>query len=368
MPDLSSKTTLKKLLNAAMQHSDQKYLRAVIESESQYPYPRLYLLFFADKKMREKYIKALTGLHDELVPNYISVEKLMENLWTLFKETVLNRQVYTSNSNALKNLIDNFSSSVKQPLKDYEVIYQVENLEVGDSHIKIGKVDVFKPAPDYLSESVFTEKDTPQKKALVDEWSKRTVAKVTVSVSDIDRGYESGLPIAQEALNIIKLAAVKPRIWRLHDEMFLWRLGQYITVPKDKNSEGVLWSVTSPRNPLIPLVIPLGDDISKALSSEGTWQYIIDGALPKDINVRVVKALEWISHAVGSDSLDYRLVDLCTALEILLLPNHKEGAKGELIALRQVLLGGASYFSPDSLLHLYEKRNDIVHQGALEIT
>jgi len=103
--------------------------------------------------------------------------------------------------------------------------------------------------------------------------------------------------------------------------------------------------------------------ISKGLGEHKSWQYLLDGNLPKDIDTRITKAMKWISHAITSSSLDHKLVDLCTALEILLLPGHKSGTKSELVALRQVLVGRGTSYTPEAILYLYNKRSNIIHSG-----
>jgi hypothetical protein len=52
----------------------------------------------------------------------------------------------------------------------------------------------------------------------------------------------------------------------------------------------------------------------------------------------------------------------------MLLPDHTVGNKGELIALRQVLVGRGTSYTPVAILNLYEKRSNIIHSGTLEIT
>jgi hypothetical protein len=149
--------------------------------------------------------------------------------------------------------------------------------------------------------------------------------------------------------------------------MFLWEVGESISIPRVKPRSGPVLSRSYHRG-FRPIVVPMDETITKGLENHKSWQYVLDGDLPEDINIRVTRAIEWISHAVTSNSLDYKLVDLCTALEILLLPDHKSGTKGELIALRQVLVGRGTSYGPGFMLYLYEKRSKIIHSGTLEIT
>ena len=155
----------------------------------------------------------------------------------------------------------------------------------------------------------------------------------------------------------IRLLAVRENLSK-PDEMFLWELGESIAIPKNVPNNGTILSTRGHRG-FSPIIVPVDNSISKGLEEQEAWRYLLDGNLPEDIATRNFKAIKWISHAVTSSSLDYKLVDLCTALEILLLPDHKKGTKGELIALRQVLIGRGTSYVPEVILYLYEKRSNM---------
>ena len=78
-----------------------------------------------------------------------------------------------------------------------------------------------------------------------------------------------------------------------------------------------------------------------------------------DVRERLLRATRWISRSVLHEDHDHKIVDLCTALEVMLLPNYYGGQKGQLVALRYWLVGG--YMNPSGMLNLYEDRSDIVH-------
>ncbi len=78
--------------------------------------------------------------------------------------------------------------------------------------------------------------------------------------------------------------------------------------------------------------------------------------------------IEWITKAVTTNGSYFKIIYLMAALEIMLLPGHNEGLKGELPVLRQVLLRQGISYVPEAILHLYEKRSHIIHGGTLGIT
>ena len=88
--------------------------------------------------------------------------------------------------------------------------------------------------------------------------------------------------------------------------------------------------------------------------------------LPGNIRDRVLQSIYWIEHSTTHETDDHKLVDLCTALEILLLPEgpHVRN-KGTVIALRHNLLGGG--LNPSTVKWMYERRNDVVHGKPLPV-
>ena len=174
-----------------------------------------------------------------------------------------------------------------------------------------------------------------------------------------------------DILESLKITAVWGRIGKMaqldDDELFLWELGDGIAIPKVKPEKGPVLSEHWHRG-FRPFIIPMDKAINKGLEDQKDWEHLIEGDFPEDIKTRIFKAVKWISNAVTSSNIDYKVVYLCTVLEILLLPDHTKGLKGELIALRQVLLGCGSYHNPIGILNQYKRRSNIIHSGTLEIT
>lgn len=362
MPELMCHSVVKELMRAGISSRGDS-LTKYLESENQAPNWDIALVW--NPEMREKYWQAMVALHRELVPNHISNVDLYRSLWGLLREVAINRNIYQARSK-LDARISEFSKEVKKPLTTFAVIYEIKNFDIGSKHFNLGNVEIFKITSDYLKGLDLNEEASLMQANIFSEWVGRSVAKVEVNASEIDRAYESGIIVVSSVLNIMRLAAVRERIGRLDDEMFLWELGENITIPKVKPKQGTLLSTGYHRG-FRPLIIDMGDSIAKGLESKDIWKYILDNKLPEDINRRVMRAMEWISHSITASNLDYKLVNLCSALEILLLPDYREGTKGELIALRQVLVGQNVYDEPAGILYLYDKRSDIIHGEYLDI-
>lgn len=358
---LLSANSIRELIRTA-QHN-RKVLIDYLISQKEVPHWNTFLLGIPD--LRKKYWRSLVDLHMELVPSHISSQDLYGKLWELFKEVTVNASDYQTRER-LNQRLSEFSELVKKPLMTFDIIYEIKNFEIGANRFVFRNVEIFKLTSEDLQSLGLDANESVMQDRIFKEWVDRSVAKVEVNVSEISRAYESGLNTVTSILDVIRLVAVRERIGGLDDSMFLWELGESITIPKVRPEKGTLFQTTYHLG-FRPLIVPMNEIIHNGLANQSIWQYILDGNLPTDIDTRVMRAIRWITHAVTANSLDYKLVDLCTALEILLLPNHKSGTKGELISLRQVLIGRGSSYVPEAILSLYEQRSDIIHSGTLDI-
>lgn len=363
MPELQCEKVIRNLLRTTIIYPNRTDLVNYVNSQK--TIPSWDLLFLTIPTLRNKYWQAFVTLHRELVPNYISGQDIYTRLWELFKEVTVNANDYQK-SVKLKDKLSEFCEAVKKPLQTYDIIYEIKYFDVGEIKLVFDNVEIFKLTEQHLDE-IGARIDISELRDEYKKWVGETVAKTEVSVSDINLAFSSGLSIVSSVLDVLRITAVWGRISQLDDEMFLWELGSSITIPKVKPEKGTVLSESDYRR-FRPFIIPMDKAIIKGLEDQKAWKQLLEGDFPEDIKTRIFKAVKWISNAVTSSSMDYKTVYLCTALEILLLPDHKEGLKGELIALRQVLLGRGNSYTPEGVLQQYERRSNIIHSGTLEIT
>lgn len=364
MPDLNCNANLRELMRSVVTFQNRQSLVEYINSLASMPNWDLLLRTFPE--LREKYRQSLVALHKELLPNYMSAQDIYYKLWALFKEITLNANQYVTRE-SLKQKLSEFCSEVKKPLTTYDIIYEIKNFDVGEGNFTFGNVEIFKLKAEYLVKIGLLKDTSVVKNTMFNEWVGKSVAKTEVSISDLSRAYESGLKIVSDVLDTVRLVAFWGRLDTPVDDLFLWELGQSMTIPKVVQHEGIGVGTTYHRG-FRPSITPMDGAIRKALYEQKSWERLFDGTLPDDINIRINRAIKWMSQAITSSNLDFKIVYLCTALEILLLPGHKDGTKGELVALRQVLLGRGHSYAPGVVLHLYQKRSSIIHSGTLEIT
>lgn len=311
-------------------------------------------------EIREKFWRVFVELQKELVPQYIDIDSIYDKLWELFREVVLNKSVYQDSAN-LKNKVSDFANEVKKPLVAFEVLYEIRHFSIGKRQIKLGNVEILELTEDYLKSLELGE-------PLIDEkWAGRSVVKIMVQATEIGNALAAGRAKAESILHLLRVA-VRKELLSEADYMFLWEIGSSIAIPREKTGDRTAWAIGG-YSKISPLTIDLGDKIAKSLSDENIWKYIIENKMPEDIKIRLIRAIEWISHSITAENFDYKLVNLCVALEILLLPEEKrETSKGALIALRQVLVGQNTFLEPRSILAKYKLRNIIIHGGYLNVT
>lgn len=256
---------------------------------------------------------------------------------------------------------------MKKPLTPYDIIYEIKYFDIGESAFTFGNVDLFKLDAERLVKMRLIKNTSVVKDTVFGEWVGKSVIKTEVSISELDRAYESGLNTVSNVLDAIRLVAVWGRLNKLNGELFLWELGKSMTIPKEVNYEGMVVRTTYHRG-FRPLIIPMDETIKKGLNDQKAWNHLFDESLPEDIYTCLSRAIKWITQAVTTNGLDFKIVYLCTALEIMLLPEYKKPPKGARLALRHVLLGHGNGLTPEAVLHLYDKRSSIIHDGSLEIT
>lgn len=358
MAELLCRSTIEKLLKNGINYRD--YKRLIQYLKSQIDAPMWDIAFVWTPEVREKFWYAMGELQRELVPQYIDINSLYNKLWGLFREVVLNKPIY-EDSATLKSKVSDFANEVKKPLVAYEVLYTIKHFSIGKRPIKLGNVEIFELTEDYLRSPELVQ-------SLIDEkWVGKPVVKIIVEATEIGNALEAGRATAESTLHLLRVAVRKESLSE-PEYMFLWELGPSIAVPREKPRDGTAWAIGGDSK-ISPFTINMGDKIAKSLSDTSIWNYVIENEIPEDIKRRVMRAIEWISHSITGESFDYKLVNLCVALEILLLPEEKGGAsKGALIALRQVLVGQNTFCEPKGILNIYKLRNAIIHGGYLNIT
>lgn len=309
------------------------------------------------KRLTETYFRALGEMSRELVPKRVGLSEANDALWVLLREVAANPTSYSS-TGARKRRLDKFTEEVKKPLYLFEVAYSISNLDLGGQVFCIGPVRFFTMDDNEASMWGLTE-DIPGATYRRAHWVDHAAAAVEVQAADGERASETGLARVTSSMDLLRLAGMRGVIFSAFDDrLFLWRLNEASIIRQitpNQPSISYHWG-----NRFRPVTIEMGPHIKKGLDPElSSLQAIADGELPDEISKHLERAINWISSSITRERLDDKIVDLCTALEILLLPDYKGGQKGHMIALRHRLIGGE--WNPIEILYLYGLRSAIVH-------
>jgi hypothetical protein len=300
---------------------------------------------------------ALNRLRWELHPQHAEDAEVIEGFWALFTQVTSNAATFSDKS-TLNRLLEDFGTKLKRPLSDYEVAYAIEFMDIGTNPVSIGSVTFVGPAnqseSNWATDTTWSLKDDPPHAGLI------SAAYTCVAAADPSRASESGIQQVSDAMDVLRVAALRGLAGRSADDRLLqWRMTGSWAVRSVGDSSPQVWSGW--RRPFTPLVVELGSDMQARLQ-EVPFSEIAASKLQPDIQRRLMAAVRRVSGSVFHADHDHKIVDLCTALEIMLLPGHYGHSKSNLLALRYCLVGGL--LSPAANLEHYGLRNDIVHGSA----
>ena len=329
--------------------------------EKGYPeYDFTLLAHWLGKKLANEILSSLNAVRLELVPRHAEDTWLINAFWDeLVCEVSAKPEAYLKKSQALADLVNQFGERWKPSLSEFHIVYAIEYLAIGQEPITLLGVEFFAP-----TDKALLERNIP--KTEVARWNKRegilSLAAVSVMASSGTTASETGRIQIGDALNLMRASALRGLAGRTaDDELLQWRItGQYLVEPISEKNPGWAWGF---RRPFSPLVMELGDYIRKGI--EGLKLDSIDD-LPDGIRDRIIRAIYWIAHSATHETADPKVVDLCTSLEILLLPEGRRVAdKSSVIALRYSLLGGD--LNPPAVKMLYDYRNEVIHGSPLPV-
>ena len=351
--ELASKANLVKFLNRLSE------LDATMLKKGQPQFEFTSLSFRLGQSLAEELLSVLNEIRNELVPQHAEDRDVVNAFWDeLVCEVATNPEMYRCGTSDLDNIVDEFGGSWKKPLFDFEVTYGINYLEVGRDPITMFGVEFFAPTDEALAQRGLPKVD-------VAGWSEAgtlTLAAVKVRAASSTIAFEAGRSQVEDAMTLLKASALRGLAQQPPaDELLQWNLSgahRVMPVVAGKTSEPTLLGYARQFG---PLVIDLGDHIRHGIEGLRLNQF---GDVSENIRERILRSIYWIAHSASHEADDHKFVDLCTALEILLLPEERlVRDKGNVIALRYNLLGGA--LNPSAVKWMYDRRNDVVHGDPL---
>ena len=321
------------------------------------------LSFWLGIDLANEFLSTLNEIRLELVPKHANDMYLINAFWDeLVSEVIANPEIYVNNRQSLGGLVERFSDRWKRPLSKFEVIYAVDHLAVGQEPITLLDVEFFVP-----TDETMVERHIP--KSEIEGWNDEegtlTLAVARVEAASRDIAFQAGRERLERAINLLRVSVLCGLSGRIAtDELLQFKVsGHYIVRPiTDGESPWWMWGM---HRPFGPLVDEMGDGIRRGIDRM-SLQVLSD--CPEDIRNRILQSIYWISRSATHESDDHKIVDLCTALEILLLPEETfVRNKGTVIALRYNLLLRGIGLTPSAVKWMYDRRNDVVHGSPLPV-
>lgn len=353
MPILNCRPFIKNLLREALGLSSAGKLTIGSTEGMPNPFDYTALYYRLGEKLARLYMDALNRLRWELHPQHAEDATVIEGLWALFTQVASDVAQFSGKS-TLNQRLDDFGRQLKLPLSDFEVAYAIEFMDIGTNPFSIGPVTFVGPhdktGSNWATDTTWWPRG-PSHSGLI------SAAYTRVAGADYSRASEAGIHQVSDAIDVLRVAALRGLAGRsADDELLQWRMTGAWAVRAVGDSSPQVFSGW--RRPFKPLVMDLGSAIQAGLKGV-PFNEIVSNTLQPDIQRRLLRAVHWVSGSVVHQDHDHKIVDLCTALEVMLLPNYRGAGKGELIALRYNLLGG--YLNPPAIKGLYDRRSDIVH-------
>ena len=313
------------------------------------------------REMASELISALNETRLELVPRHAEDNSLMNAFWEeLVCEVDANPQAYLDVPQQLPNLVEKFGEAWKKPLHEFEVFCSIENMKIGEIPIAIHGVEFFSPNDVMVAERSLPK---PEIARWLEKEHSETLSVVTVKAASGGTAINVAKDRVTNALRLLQVSALcgVPRS-TFFDDLYLWKLSGFFLSRSTAAENSQIWH-RGFRRQFGPSVFNLGNDILEGIRNL-ELEHLVD--LPEDIRDRILRSIYWISNSVLHELDDHKLVDLCTAMEILLIPEERsESSKGNTIALRYNLLRGN--IIDLSVKWLYDCRNKVVHGGPLPV-
>jgi hypothetical protein len=313
------------------------------------------------------FLTTLSSLRVEPELEHLTDEEVERELTRFVTEVWKTRTTFTE-TGVLRVHIDQFVQRVAKPFVEYEVMFGIQGLVVGDDPLCIARCRFRRfTATDIEDWGLNCTDDGGWSAQVIEELSKCTLGVVQVRANNDAIALDRTQKAVDSALHALRLCFSQFGFRIPDDQLLMRRQGLYVARVRGESG----WTRSGFERLLSPMDLELDDLLrDSTLNVADSIAAIYTEILPEKIRLRFVRAVEWIGSSVTREHYDDKIVDLCTALECFLVPST-EGKKGERIALRCMLLGMVSegwFHDPRDVLRLYEQRSMVVHGSERDIS
>jgi hypothetical protein len=297
--------------------------------------------------------EALQRLVLEPELEHLTPQDIDSSLWEFICALFLKRHTFKNTDQRCRR-VKAYLRDIAKPHTTFEVVILLEDLRV-EAPLNVAEVRIEHWGNQQAKEwAIFESSD------LTEDFLDKTVAIVSVMAGKVDRAVERAQVRVDRALDVLRFGLTASSPIRTRENEVMFRQGHMQLVREEGGARSHRWDLR--RRPLqATLSVP---EISKTVSYlEAVERLISNEKLGPKLRKRFSLALHWIATAITRTDYDEKLVDICTALESLLV-EKSDHWKGELIALRAILLQCAvdgRFADTFPLLGLYELRSRVVH-------
>jgi hypothetical protein len=317
-----------------------------------------------DSKESELFHEALVSITREPELEHLNEREIRTHLEVLLSDFYLNAMELCQSAARIER-VHKFEAEVLRPHSDVMVMIPVNYFELHNAEIKIGDVRFIRLTAKSFEFS--RGKKGSFQRAIFEPHSSRTVALTTVSGFAPKKIADRARAKIAPMLDALRVSYAQIPV--IHDDQAIIRLsGDYLFVSPGKapNRFKPLTGGWTREHGALPLGVNqnLVDAASNTLT---TLSMLFGYSLPIEIRASLQRALGWISVSIVRDNWDDQLLNLCTAIEIM-LSRDSERQKSEPLSVRTLLLAAALgreelVLYPFEFLWLYDKRSDVVHGG-----
>ena len=280
-----------------------------------------------------------------LVPAHMPHHVFVEQIFDILDEATDPNSPSDLKSTASRSR--RLAESLIKPLLSVEVNYVIDMLDV-DEELVIDGIVFRRPGTEIIEKWKQEEGTT-------------TVATVTVNAADLHAGFAVGHAQVVRALDRLRVAFASHSDGAGGSGRYKWRItGKYVVRISGDPDGAYVEGYKRPDDQ--PLVFPVAKALKAGLEDGGSGLSMLDDSvLVESIKKDFDRAVKWVAKSTVEDDPEEQVTQIATAFEILLIPDHDEGRKGELMAVRYNCLGG--YMVPAGILGFYEDRSDVSHTG-----
>ncbi len=310
------------------------------------------------------YQEVVARLAAEKELEHITPKDVDTELWDFVCDLFVNKKEYQS-SDALSDAIRNFLKKVVKPWQDYEVMAVIENLKLKVQELPVVGVRITRLTKEKADDWGLA--DAPAFKDNFPDVIDKHVAVAEERAGSSNRAAERAVNKIDDALDALRTAVAGSILVARIDEQLLFARGTFLAV-RDMRTKRVVslqW-----HRPFRPVEFEIGSEtLDPATQYLSSINALIESGTPVKLVNLFYRAMHWIGRSLTRESLDDKIVDLCTAMETLLC-TRSDRLKGEAIAIRYMLLSTATeggFTNPFELLRLYALRSKIIHGSDIRV-